>query len=403
MFGKSAIIRKRNERATLFCRPKDSEPLTAMSRTEKRMNILQIVSSSRTSGAEKHVIVLSERLKRRGHTVTALCPPGGWLPDQLRSVGIPVIEKAMHGVRFCPAIVEVTRWAKRHNIDLIHAHLTCATYNGFFSGLLARLPVVASVHVQTRDLVYRRLFPLGHNRIITVSEFVRQWLLKQGIPPTYVRTIYNGTEFTIGDDSLPGANTNDDSLPVKAELSLPPDAEVVGLFARVDEFKGHPILVRAIRRIVTARPRAYFVCVGPVQPHIQLRLWQLAAADGVAERLRFTGTRDDIPRLMAEMDVITLPSRYEMCSMSIIEAMAMGKPVIATRAGGNPELVQDHETGLLIERTPEALADALISLLTDADRRHEMGSAARKRAASHFSADVMVDQIESLYRELVSQ
>jgi glycosyltransferase involved in cell wall biosynthesis len=104
---------------------------------------------------------------------------------------------------------------------------------------------------------------------------------------------------------------------------------------------------------------------------------------------------------MAEMDVITLPSRYEMCSMSIIEAMAMGKPVIATRAGGNPELVQDHETGLLIERTPDALADALISLLADADRRRQMGHAARKRAASHFSADVMVDQIESLYQELV--
>src|SRR5690242_17963563 len=102
------------------------------------MNILQIVSSSRTSGAEKHVVVLSERLRQRGHQVTALCPPGGWLPEQLRSAGIPVIEKAMHGVRFVPAAREVTRWVRSQKVDLIHSHLTCATYHGFFSGFLAR-------------------------------------------------------------------------------------------------------------------------------------------------------------------------------------------------------------------------------------------------------------------------
>lgn len=365
------------------------------------MNILQIVSSSRTSGAEKHVIVLSERLRQRGHHVTALCPPGGWLPDQLRSAGIPVIEKAMHGVRFVPAAKEMTRWVRSHEIDLIHCHLTCATYHGFFSGFMARLPVVASVHVLTRDLVYRKLFPLRQNRIITVSEFVRQALIDQGIPSANVRTIYNGTEFFREETALPDDGQGD-SLPVRAELSLPPDAELVGLFARVDEFKGHPILVRAIRQIVTARPRAYFVCVGPVQPRIQRLLWQLAAADGVAERLRFTGTRDDIQRLMTEMDVITLPSRYEMCSMSIIEAMALGKPVIATRAGGNPELVSDRETGLLIERNPDALANAIITLLNDSAGRRRMGEAARHRAASRFTADVMVDQVEALYREMLA-
>ncbi len=174
----------------------------------------------------------------------------------------------------------------------------------------------------------------------------------------------------------------------------------MGLFAPVDQFQGHPVLVEAMRRIVDVRPNAYFVCVGAVEPAMQKSLWERAAADGVAERMRFTGVRDDVQRLLGAMDVVTLPSRFEMCSMSIIEAMAMGKPVVATRAGGNPELIADNETGVLIERSPEALADALISLLSNPSRRAAMGLAARRRAESHFSADVMVDNIESLYREL---
>ena len=121
----------------------------------------------------------------------------------------------------------------------------------------------------------------------------------------------------------------------------------------------------------------------------------------MAERLRFTGVRNDVQRLMSEMDAMTLPSRYEACSMAIIEAMALGKPVVVTDAGGNPELVEDGVTGLLIERTPEALSAALIGLLADRERRQNMGEAARQRARRLFSADVMVDNVEALYHRMV--
>jgi glycosyltransferase involved in cell wall biosynthesis len=368
----------------------------------RRMNILQIVSSSRTSGAEKHVIVLSERLQKRGHQVTALCPPGGWLPERLRAAGVDVVERRMHGGQFLPAVMSVARSSRRQRYDLIHTHLTCATYLGFMAGLVNRLPVVTSVHVLTHDLVYRRLFPRKRNRIVTVSDFVRDSLVSQGIPAQGVQTIYNGTEFCADSVGEYSASFENDVLPVRAELSLPPQAELIGLFARVDEFKGHPVLVESMRRIVDARPNTYFVCVGAVEPAMQKSLWERAAQDGVAERMRFTGVRDDVQRLLGAMDVVTLPSRYEMCSMSIIEAMAMGKPVVATRAGGNPELIADGETGLLIERNPDALANALISLLSNPSRRAAMGTAARKRAESQFSANVMVERIESLYRELTA-
>ncbi|HLK55773.1 MAG TPA: glycosyltransferase family 4 protein [Chthonomonadaceae bacterium] len=364
------------------------------------MNILQLVSSSRTSGAEKHVLVLSERLRQRGHQVVAVCPPRDWLPEQLRAAGIPTLELDMRGLSACAVPMNLTRFLREHRIDLIHAHLTRATYFGLLAGRLARLPLVSSIHCRTHDVAYRYLFPRHNSRIVAVSDFLKNGLLRKGVPESRIRTIYNGTEF-LEETAAKSAEGDAEVLPVRAELSLPPDAELVGLIARVEEFKGHLVLARAVQRIVEARPRAYFVCVGPVVPQVQREIWEITGAAGVAERLRFTGMRDDVRRLMSDMDVLTLPSRYEACSMSIIEGMAMGKPVVATRAGGNPELIAHDETGLLIERTPEALADALIAVLADPERRQRMGEAARERAQTRFSARVMVDQIEDLYCEIL--
>lgn len=372
----------------------------------------------------------------------------------------------MHGPRSCAIARDLPNLVREHKFDLIHSHLTRATYFAFLTGRLTRRPVVSSVHVMTHDFVYRRLFPKPGNQIITVSECLRTALLRQGIPANRVRTIHNGTNFyppdlepvppvaslmaetriaetiekreiekreeeefadvvhagrNTGIRLLPEegdkegftdkpefeahrrpARTRPEALTVHSEWSVPQDAELIGLFARMEEFKGPLVLTQAVRKIVAARPRAYFFFVGPIEADMQQALWEIANRDGIVDRLRFTGGRDDVPRLMAAMDVVTLPSRYEACSMAIIEAMMLGKPVVATRAGGNPELIQEGETGLLIERNPEALAHAIIHLLSDTPLRLEMGAAARLRALSRFSASVMVNQIEALYEELVS-
>lgn len=433
------------------------------------MNILQIVSASRTGGVERHVVVLSDLLRQRGHRVTTLCPPGDWLPSQLREVGLPVQEIAMHGFPSYKVARALPQYVRDNKFDLIHSHLTRATYYAFLMGRLTRLPVVSSVHVLTHDFVYRHLFPKPGNQIITVSECLRDAMLRQGIPAARVRTIHNGTNFFPPDPRpvhsvenllkeenlkeekaeqivhagrggavrlLPnvtedaqedfsaeafGAETFDtekfgseefdpyrrqsrprpESLTVHSEWSVPQDAELVGLFARMEEFKGPFILTQAVRKIVAARPRAYFFFVGPIEAEMQQALWEIADRDGIVDRLRFTGGRNDVQRLMAAMDVITLPSRYEACSMAIIEAMMLGKPVVATRAGGNPELIKDGETGLLIERNPDALANAIIRLLADPLGKLQMGEAARRRAITRFSASVMVNHIEALYQEMV--
>src|SRR6185503_1853364 len=136
-------------------------------------------------------------------------------------------------------------------------------------------------------------------------------------------------------------------------------------------------------------------------PGAQQTLWEMATAEGMEDRLRFTGVREDVARLMDAIDVITLPSVIEACSMAIIEAMSMGKPVIATRAGGNVELIDDQVTGLLVERTPEALAIAIVRLLRDRPARLLMGKADRERALSLFSARPTAKNMHFLYTSLL--
>jgi len=359
------------------------------------MNILQVISSSRTSGAEKHLVVLSEWLRRRGHEVTAVCPPGGWLPDQLRSAGIPSIELPMKGARSSASILALRRLARERQIDVIHTHLTRATYMGYFAGTLSHIPVISTVHVLTRDFAYRWL-PKANHSFVAVSDYLRDRLIARGVPEGRVHTVYNGTDFETEDEIVPAS-----SLSVRAELGLPADAELVGQIGRVDSFKGAPLLVRAAREVVTQRPHAYFVFVGHAEPGVQQALWEMASADGVDDRLRFTGVRDDVPRLMSAMDVVTLPSINEACSMAIIEAMTMGKPVVATRAGGNLELVADGRTGILVERTSEALASAVNEVLGDPARRLLMGMAAEERAHSLFTAQVMAQNMEHVYQRIL--
>jgi len=361
------------------------------------MNILQVVSSSRTSGAERHIIVLSQWLQRRGHSVTAVCPPGGWLPEQLRSAGVPAVEMPMHGPVAPRAIFALRGLARSLQADVIHTHLTRATYLGYFAGFLARVPVISTVHVLSRDFAYRYL-PRANHWYVAVSDHVRQALITRGLSASRVHTVYNGTDFSVL-DSIPAATP----LSVRAELGVPADAELVGLFGRVDSFKGHPLLVRAARSIVEARPRSYFVFVGHADPAVQQGLWEMASADGVGDRLRFTGVRDDVPRLMDAMDLVTLPSLTEACSMSIIEAMARGKPVVATRAGGNLELVVDGSTGVLVERTPEALAGAIAGLLADPGGRETMGRAGRQRAGELFTAQAMAQNMERYYLRILER
>ncbi|MDQ2686252.1 MAG: glycosyltransferase family 4 protein [Armatimonadota bacterium] len=358
------------------------------------MNILQIIPYSYLSGTSRHLFLLSRGLQKRGHQVTLVCPPSGWLPEQACKAGITVMERGMNGRRSWETIRDLVRTIGANNVDVIHTHATRAAYHGWPVAWLTRRPLVATAHTLTSDPIYRRIVPYGRNRVIAVSEFIRQSLLARGAPPARVQTVYNGTEIFATEPET------EKEPSVREELGLPLDALIVGVFGHISDLKGQPLLVRALPSIIARCPNAYFVLVGHATPPVREGLLRDAGALGVADRLRLTGMRYDTPRLMAAMDMVAAPSTMEALSMVSLEAMAIGKAVVGTRVGGIPEVIQEDVTGLLVEREPAALAQAIVALLQDPARREAMGRAGRARVQAYFSVDVMAATVEALYREI---
>lgn len=365
------------------------------------MRILHILDITYPSGTSKHVLMLTSALRERGHDVMVLCPGADWLEGELRTARIPHLPG---GLRLRPFIANMSKYLqviRNQNFDVIHSHMTRAAYCAALLGGLTRTPVVASVHTITHDIVYRRILPFGKNRIVCVSDFLRNSMLRQHIPPQYLKRVYNATDYLPKTDGIvSSADSEAEPCAVRAELEMPADAEIVGLFGHGDR-KGISLLIRAAREISRHRPRAQFVFVGHILAEVEHSFQTLAASEGVKTLVRFTGSRTDIPRLMRAMDIITLPSEMETFGMVLIEGMALGKPVVGTNVGGIPELIRDKETGLIVEQTPEALSAAIIGLLEDPAGRAAMGEAGQARVRDCFSVDRMTTNFELLYREML--
>ncbi len=234
------------------------------------------------------------------------------------------------------------------------------------------------------------------DRIICVSESVRDIVLKrEGIDAEKVETIPNGVPF----QPFEGDPNSDREM--SEELGLEPHNEVVGMVANLNRtIKGVRYFIEAVPAIAAARPRARFLVVGGGKD--RSRFEALAERLGVADRVRFTGFRSDVHRLYPLMDVSTLTSLSEGLSITILESMSHGIPVVATRVGGNPEIVIDGETGVLVPpKDPGAFARAVIGLLENPQERYRMGMAGRERAERAFSQKRVARRYEALYDEVL--
>ncbi|MCB8932745.1 MAG: glycosyltransferase family 4 protein [Fimbriimonadaceae bacterium] len=360
----------------------------------KKLRILQVVSSSATSGAERHVFALSKHLRDRGHQVEVICPEGGWLSEDLRLAGIPAHVTEMKGRGWFQSVGLVMRLAKEQKIDVIHSHLTRATYFGSLGGLFRGVPAVATVHIANHDQIYKRM-ARGKNRLVAVSNFVRGMLHGRGIPDRFIDTVYNGTDF-VGFAKSPRED-------VMAEFEIPDDRRVVGLVGRVCREKGHLDMIEAMRQVRSSHPDAHLVFVGRVVEDFKGQVDDAIRAADLADRVTLTGVRHDVPRLLDSFALSTMPSHIETFGIAAIEAMARGRAVVATRVGGLPEVVRHQQTGLLVDLCPGELANAVSYLLEHESERVEMGSMGRRIVEEKFTISQMVARLENVYGKAVTE
>ena len=304
------------------------------------------------------------------------------------------------GTRLVLALPRFLHELRTANPQIFHAHLNwlLSCRYGLLAAYLARIPViVATVQnfmeppwARTIDIA-QRVFEKCLHQYIAVSNAVgRQLCQTFHVPCQKVEVIHN---------SIPAAAFDrPPNTTLRAMLNRGTDRPIVLCIARLDAQKGHTYLLPAIRDV----PNAIFVLVGDGPERASLEAQ--AASLGIRDRVIFLGHRDDVAELLASCDLLVLPSLYEGLPLSVLEAMAAGKPVVATSVGGTPEAVLDGETGFLVpSRDPTALVRAIQRLLTDARLRRKMGMAGRLRVQRNFSATQMVAGVTQTYEKLLDE
>jgi glycosyltransferase involved in cell wall biosynthesis len=364
------------------------------------VRVAHLLIDGEVAGGQLVALELARALRERGDNALFVSPARGPFTERAEAEGFGVVHGDVGRLHRVRGMLALSQRLHDERVDLLHTHtLAAANTLGRLAARWARLPVVSHLHIEnhfrpaTRWLLRRAdnlsaRFAAVH---IAVSEDTKRAYERQG----YLRRIevvYNGV-------ALDGAGR---TASLRAELGIPADAPLVGEIGRLCDVKGQRELIEALVQV----PEARAVLVGGDLEQggaFQASLEHEAERLGVRDRVVFTGRREDAHGLLAELDVLALPSWTEGLPLVVLEAMAQRRPVVATPVGGTPEVVVDGETGLLVPpRDPDALAAALRRLLADAGLRRRMGEAGYERVREHFSAEAMTRRVLAIYDEVLS-
>jgi len=349
-------------------------------------------------GGEISLLGLLEGLDRSRWAAAVAVPSEGPMASRSRALGLPTHVVPLPGLRrpgpeVLRSLAALRRLIRTTGASLLHANGSRAMVYAGLAGWLAGVPVIWHVRIADRDPLLDRLLARLARAIIVNSHAVGRRFSRPAAGK--VRCIHNGVDLTrfTPHDAPPG---------LRASLGLREGAPVVASIGRFVTFKGYDHLMEAARLVHQAMPTAHWVLAGDGE--LRGTLEAQCRGLGLEAVVHFTGWRDDVPDLLALCDVFVLPSLGEHFGRVLIEAMAMARAVVATDAGGVPEIVMHGETGLLVPAAqPKALAEAVLALLEDPARAARLGAAGRRRSEASFSLPRHVRAVEALYRELVGE
>lgn len=370
------------------------------------MRILYVVTAAELGGAPVHLYHLMNYMVNQEFDVGLVCGLEPWLLQKAKDLGVKIFpnpyftQSLSRPDKDFRSIGSVIHAIKAFRPTLIHAHSTKAGFAARISGAVLKFrPTVFTAHgwafAEGHFLLKRwilaqaeRLAARVTDKIICVSEQDRKLALQFRVAsPEKLTVVHNGVN--------PEPFLQADGAQVKSELGLA--GKIVTFVGRLAAQKDPMILLRAFQSV----PKGTLLLVGDggLKPQIESYIHR----HGLSNRVKICGVRNDIPQVLAASDVFALPSRWEGLPFTVIEAMMVGLPVVASRVGGVPELVEDGVTGLIVPpKDPEALAKALNTLLSDHDLRHQMGEAGRQKAMREFTLERMLRETQSVYDGVLS-
>lgn len=370
--------------------------------------LLWLVDSLGAGGAEALVVTFAQGLDRGQHQLFVACLNGanGVNAQRLSDSGVPVTDLGARNLRDVRAFRRLLALIREERIELIHAHLT---YSAIWSAIASRLtgvPAIASLHVSPdatrtledsarhrlatdlRDRVLRAILNRWSRAVVMVSGALRDDYLARGLEPRKMRVVHNGIEL----DRF-RRNRVEARARLEREFAIPPGAPIVATVAVLRPKKGIEVLLAAAR----GARRAYFVIIGDGPKREE---WTALANDlGVANRIRWAGFRTDVDALLAGCDLFVHPSLDDAFPTVLLEAMAAGLPIVASRVGGIPEIVTQGVTGELVPPgDAAALASAIDAVLGNEDTMRLMREAAQADS-SRFSTSAWIARLTAVYRE----
>lgn len=378
-------------------------------------------------GAEVNALYLIERLDKEKIETIVICPCEGPLTDRIMEIGgkvailprLPMFSTSsfifgkkitnpfaafFNLIMFIPTSLNLSRYLKSAKIDVLHTNSMLAH---FYGGIACRLAGVKCLwHLE--DIVDSKqasgIFLKAINwsglrladRIVVCSHAVSKSFNKK--VRSKVRVIHNATD-------LSKFSSADSGKKIRKELGIKPGEAVVGLIGRIVHWKGQNVLLQAAENILKKFPNTRFLIVGDTsfgKKEYLDKLKKQVLEAGIEQAVIFTGFRQDIPEIFTAIDISVNPSTLpEPFGISIIEAMAAKKAVVATNGGGIPEIVVDGVTGKLVPmKDVEALQNVIVDLLKDPQKREKMGQAGRERVEKYFSIDIFVESMSNNYRDL---
>ncbi len=377
----------------------------------ERIRILEFVAAFAIGGTERHVVNLGHALDRSSFDLTFACLKRfGDLLAEIDTRRIPISEyrvKSLYPHKTLREQLKFARDLRRNRTHIVHSYNAYANIFALPAARLARTPlVIASIRdtgiylTPTQSRVQRFLCRFA-DCILVNAEAVRRWLEGQGYPSEKIAVIRNGVD-------LARFRPRPGNGAIRRSLGLPPRSPLVAVFARLDQNKGIEYFLEAAAIVAARNPGVRFLIVGDkfvlkegaIVGDVAHResLEGRARRLGLEGRVAFTGFRLDVPEILAEVSVSVLPSLSEGLPNAVLESMAAGVPVVATRVGGIPEAVEDGLSGMLVPPGDgAALARAIGMLLEKPELARRLGRAGRERVEVSFSLDRMVRRTQGLY------
>lgn len=377
---------------------------------DKEKPIIWIIDSLGPGGAEQLMTTLLKHFRDAGFNirVCALQTRGGNpIADELKHIGLPVDLIPVPNLRHPLNLFRILRYFRFHRPQLVHTQLEFSDVLGTIAARILGIPSVSTIHVldksaEKKSKVIRlklRWFVLGKfcSRIIAVSEKTRTHHLKTGaLDPKKIITVYNGIDLSRFKD------TNESQITkTKQALHLPLNRRIIITVAVLREPKGIQYMINALPKILEQIPDIHYLVVGDGEYGTSLK--DLSTALSIQDHITFAGHRTDIPNLLACSDLFVLPTLGDALPTVLIEALAAGKPVVASDVGGVPEIIENGVNGVLVPPgDPSRLAVACLQLLKNKEQSNQMILAGRRTVWQRFDVDAQIKQLSNIYEELVT-